>query len=220
VDLFGENWLAERTLLLVPVLLSLSVHEFAHAWAAFRLGDYTAYSQGRLTLNPVVHIDPVGLLLPLLGIPFGWAKPVPVNLGAMRKGVSMRSALVLTAAAGPISNLLLALLCTVAMGLLSRVGMTDQSALWRLLEWMVLINAILAFFNLLPVPPLDGGRIAEGLCPRSMRAGWDAFARMGPVALVAAIALPFLFGVSLFEAPMHHTQVLLDVVFRWVSEDS
>jgi Zn-dependent protease len=217
MELFGEHWLAERTLLLVPVLLSLSVHEFAHAWAAFRLGDYTAYSQGRLTLNPLVHIDPVGLLLPLLGVPFGWAKPVPVNLGAVRRGVSMRSALVLTAAAGPVANLVLALIATLLLGAFARLGLGEQHALWQLCEWMVLINIILAFFNLLPVPPLDGGRIAEGLCPRSARPAWDAFARMGPVALVAVIALPFVFGVSFFEAPMRHSQVLLDLVFRWVA---
>ena len=82
---------------------------------------------------------------------------------------------------------------------------------------MVLINVLLAFFNLLPVPPLDGGRIAEGLCPRSLQPAWDAFARIGPVALVAVIALPFMFGVSLLEAPMHHTQVLLDEIFRWLA---
>ena len=104
MDFFGEDWLAARTLLLVPVLMSLSVHEFAHAWTAFRLGDQTAAREGRLTLNPLAHIDPVGLLLPLLGVPFGWAKPVPINLAAMRGGVSLPAALVLTAVAGPLRH--------------------------------------------------------------------------------------------------------------------
>ena len=101
-------------LFLVPVVLSLTIHEFAHAWCAFQLGDDTAAREGRLTLNPVEHIDPVGLLLPLLGVPFGWAKPVPVNPARMR--TSFETGVVLTAAAGPISNLLLAIAATLGLG--------------------------------------------------------------------------------------------------------
>ena len=94
---------------LIPLILSLSVHEWAHAWAAWRLGDDTARLLGRMTLNPIAHVDPLGtLLLPMLGVPFGWAKPVPVNPLRFRN-VSMPIGMMLTAAAGPISNVVLAL---------------------------------------------------------------------------------------------------------------
>src|SRR5689334_23219884 len=97
---------------LIPLILSLTVHEWAHAYSAFRLGDDTASRQGRLTLNPIPHIDPIGTILcPLLGIPFGWAKPVPVNPLRFNRGVSMRTGMMITAAAGPLSNLVLAVLC-------------------------------------------------------------------------------------------------------------
>src|SRR6478672_8865821 len=99
----------DRVVAFVPVLLSLTVHEWAHAWTAWQLGDDTAKMLGRLSLNPIDHIDPVGtLLLPLLGIPFGWAKPVPINPVRFRSSVSMPMGILLSVAAGPISNLLLA----------------------------------------------------------------------------------------------------------------
>ena len=101
--------LAARGLVFIPILLSLTVHEWAHAWSAWRLGDDTAKLLGRMTLNPLDHIDPVGtLLLPLIGIPFGWAKPVPINPLRFRRTVSLRLGILIVAAAGPISNLLLA----------------------------------------------------------------------------------------------------------------
>src|SRR3712207_2268072 len=97
----GSEWLADRVVWLVPVLLSLGVHEWAHAWSAWRLGDDTARLQGRLSLNPLVHMDPVGtLLLPLLGVPFGWAKPVPFEPLRFRRSVSLRTGTLLVAAAG------------------------------------------------------------------------------------------------------------------------
>ena len=114
-------------MILIPLLLSLTVHEWAHAWSAYRLGDDTASMQGRLTLNPIAHIDPVGtLVLPLLGIPFGWAKPVPVNPTRFRRGVNMSTGMIITAAAGPLSNVVLALLSAVAFGLIARF-----SPAWR-----------------------------------------------------------------------------------------
>src|SRR5215468_292941 len=111
-------------LMYVPILiLSLTVHEWAHAYSAFRLGDDTAARQGRLTLNPLPHIDPFGTILcPLLGVPFGWAKPVPVVPSRFRRDVNMRTGMMITAAAGPLSNLALAVVCTVLYGLLLRFG--------------------------------------------------------------------------------------------------
>src|SRR5574340_802071 len=109
-------------MMLIPLVLSLSVHEFAHAWSAWKLGDDTADRMGRLTLNPLAHVDPVGtLLLPLLGIPFGWAKPVPVQPHRFRPTVNMTTGMMLVAVAGPLANLGLAVLCVLVEALLLRL---------------------------------------------------------------------------------------------------
>ncbi|HKJ25878.1 MAG TPA: site-2 protease family protein [Myxococcota bacterium] len=219
MDFFGDAWLASRVLVLVPVVLSLSVHEFAHAFCAFRLGDDTAARQGRLTLNPLAHIDPVGLLLPLLGVPFGWARPVPIDPSRMR-GASLEAGIVLTAAAGPLSNVLLAIGATLAMGVWTRLDAGAAAAagpLWQLLEWLVLVNLLLAVFNLIPVPPLDGSRIVDGLCPAWLRPHWEAFARVGPFALVALLLVPALLGVSPIAGPVAGLQNFLDALYDVVA---
>ena len=103
------NAMLERLIWFIPVLLSLTVHEWAHAWTAWKLGDDTAKHLGRLTLNPIAHMDPVGtFLLPLMGVPFGWAKPVPVNPLRFDQSVSIRGEMMLVAIAGPISNVCIA----------------------------------------------------------------------------------------------------------------
>jgi tryptophanyl-tRNA synthetase len=115
--------LLQNVTLLIPMLLSLSVHEYAHAWAAARLGDDTAVRAGRFTLNPVSHIDLLGTILaPLLSLPFGWAKPVPVDPTRFRRDVTMSRGMILTASAGPISNVLLAIACSILYGVLARVA--------------------------------------------------------------------------------------------------
>jgi Zn-dependent protease len=152
--------LLERALMLIPLVLSLTVHEFAHAWSARLLGDDTAERMGRFTLNPLVHIDLFGtLLLPLLGIPFGWAKPVPVDPSRFRRDVSMRTGWMLTAAAGPLSNIVLAALSALAFALTFRFApgfLPANPGFEFFLKIMVVANVGLALFNLLPVPPLDG----------------------------------------------------------------
>ena len=113
----GEDWLATRLVWLVALWLSLAVHEWAHAWSAWRLGDDTAARLGRMTLDPLAHVDPVGtLLLPLLGVPFGWAKPVPINPARFHRGVTLRAGIALTAAAGPAANLALTLGAVAVLG--------------------------------------------------------------------------------------------------------
>jgi len=178
-------------MLLVPLVLSLTVHEWAHAWSAHRLGDDTAKGQGRLTLNPISHIDPIGtLILPLLGIPFGWAKPVPINPTRFRRGVNMKKGMMVTAAAGPISNVLLALVCAVAFGLVARFSpqlLTGSYGIASLLAAMIQINVTLAIFNLIPVPPLDGSRVVEGLVPYGWRAQWESIVRLSPLLLIALV---------------------------------
>jgi Zn-dependent protease len=211
--------LLERAVAFIPVLLSLTVHEWAHAWTAWKLGDDTAKMMGRVSLNPIDHIDPVGtLLLPLLGVPFGWAKPVPINPVRFRTSVSMPMGVLLTAAAGPISNLLLA-----ALGCAALAGMTAFAhaelasglepgtwmAIAQVVQMFVIINVVLALFNLLPIPPLDGSRIVEAIVPSSFRPIWSQICSLGPVLLAAVILLPNLLGVNILAWPLNWTARLL-----------
>jgi Zn-dependent protease len=157
---------------ILPILFAITVHEVAHGWMAKQFGDPTAQRLGRLTLNPIKHIDPIGtVLIPALlllmksGFLFGWAKPVPVTWENLR---SPKRDMVFVAAAGPLANLLMALL----WGVVAKVS-TVLPESWafaaeplRYMGWVgILINALLMVFNLLPLPPLDGGRVAVGLLP-------------------------------------------------------
>lgn len=149
----------------VVLLCSLTVHEAAHAWAADRLGDSTARMLGRLSLNPVVHIDPIGtILFPLIAMAtnlplIGWAKPVPVNTSELRPNWQQKFMVI--AAAGPASNLLLAAVASIAVRLMGFEA--ADGPLFRFLLLMVVINVLLAVFNMVPVPPLDGGNVLSGL---------------------------------------------------------
>ena len=194
--------LGYRVLVLVPVVLSLGVHEWAHATMAFRLGDPTAEEQGRMSLNPFVHIDPVGtILLPLLGLPWGWAKPVPIDPARFRDDVPMTRGVLLTALAGPLSNVALAAVSGAAIAAITRAApalWATQPAVAFFLSQFFLVNVALAVFNLLPIPPLDGGRVVEGLVPFEWRGGWDRVASFGTPILIALFVLPGFFGFSLF----------------------
>ena len=193
--MFEDFDLAARVMILIPLVLSLTVHEWAHAWSAHRLGDDTARMQGRLTLNPIPHIDPVGtLILPLLGIPFGWAKPVPVNPTRFRPGVNMKTGMMITAAAGPFSNIVLAVLSAVALGLISRFAPTSLSmgsglGLASLLTTLIVINVTLAIFNMIPIPPLDGSRVVDGLVPLRWRPQWESIVRVSPILCVVVLVV-------------------------------
>jgi len=153
----------------VVLLFSLSVHESAHAWMAWKLGDDTAMRLGRVSLNPIVHIDPIGtLLFPLIqiftSVPLlGWAKPTPYNPANFRRDVTMRTGHILVAAAGPVSNFLLALVFTGVLAVLIRGGLIQSrdSFLLNLTTLGIQLNVILAIFNLVPIPPLDGSKVAS-----------------------------------------------------------
>ena len=152
------------------MILSLSVHEWAHAWVAYRLGDPTAKERGRLTLNPIKHVDMMGtIILPTMlilsgGLFFGWAKPVPVDGRRFHPGVHPKTGMLLTAAAGPLSNLAIALFMGILLGMRNQLGL-NQEAMIQFMGIMLELNVILAVFNLLPIPPLDGGRVLAGILP-------------------------------------------------------
>jgi Zn-dependent protease len=202
--MFTGPWLLQRLMYVLPLILWLTVHEWAHAYAAFRLGDDTAARQGRLTLNPIPHIDPIGTILaPLMGVPFGWAKPVPVSPTRFRRDVSMSTGMMITAAAGPLSNLGLAVICTVIYGVLLRFDILLEGAgLGQLLMSGITTNLMLFLFNFFPVPPLDGSRIVDGLLPYRFRQQWEELSRYSWVGLLLVIY----FGGSLLAGPLYWIQ--------------
>jgi Zn-dependent protease len=169
------------------LLVSLTVHEAAHAFTADHLGDPTARLLGRVSLNPAVHVDPIGtLLFPLIALLtnlpiIGWAKPVPVSVGRLRG--NWRQKFMLIAAAGPASNLLIALVAAVILRVVSIDGPAGA-----LLEMAVRINVLLAVFNMVPVPPLDGGNVLAGLLRGPMA---DTFDRLRPYGFIILYLLMF-----------------------------
>ena len=206
--MFGPDF-GWRLMWLPISILSLSFHEFAHAWSASRLGDDTAAREGRLTLNPLAHIDFIGtLLLPLLGVPFGWAKPVPVNPARFRRDVTMGRGMAITASAGPLSNVLLAVVSAALLGLGVRFApdlVSRESPARFFLHAMLQMNVGLAIFNMLPVPPLDGSRIVAWLLPYRLQQQWHQLEQLAPFLLIGVFA----FGGRLVSGPIYLVTDLL-----------
>ncbi|TMJ20794.1 MAG: site-2 protease family protein [Alphaproteobacteria bacterium] len=184
---------------IVPLVFAIVLHEVSHGWAALAFGDPTAKRKGRLSLNPVRHVDPVGtVILPLVlavsGAPvFGWAKPVPVVARRMRRP---RLHMMLVALAGPGMNLLLASVAAFALALLRWIAPVEGIG-WIFLETnlinFLLINVFLAVFNLLPIPPFDGGHVVEGLLPRSLALRYRRLGRFGfPLLIFLLVIVPWM----------------------------
>jgi Zn-dependent protease len=187
---------------IIPLVIAIVFHEVAHGYVAWLLGDRTARDQRRLSLNPLRHVDPIGtiglpLLLALAKAPvFGWARPVPVNPRHLR---NPRTGMMLVAIAGPATNLLLALVAALALGVTTAWsgGQLPGTGLGAFLVAnlfnFLLINVFLALFNLLPLPPFDGGHIVQGLLPRPLAARWGRMARYAfPAAILLLVVLPML----------------------------
>ncbi|WP_410103496.1 site-2 protease family protein [Sutterella wadsworthensis] len=190
----------------IPLIFAITLHESAHGWAAGRLGDPTATMLGRVTINPIPHIDPIGtiavpgalLLMSALtgggGLLFGWAKPVPINPRYFRNPLK---AMTITAAAGPLSNLLQMIFWALLLKVLAAVGFYDKFVI-SVCAAGISVNLMLMAFNLIPIPPLDGGRIVRGLLPR--QAG-TAFDKIEPYGFMILLVLMVGGGLSFFVRP-------------------
>jgi Zn-dependent protease len=193
-----ENLLVQIATWLVPLVFAIVLHEIAHGWVANAFGDPTAREKGRLSLNPLRHVDPVGtvvlpLILAISGAPvFGWAKPVPVVAARLR---NPRFHMILVTLAGPGMNLLLAVLAAFAIALvrLAPAGGAGWAFLYLNLANFLVINVFLAVFNMLPIPPFDGGHVVEGLLPRPLARRYARLGRYGfPLLLFLLVLLPMI----------------------------
>lgn len=189
-------------LIIGGVLVAITVHECAHAWSAYRLGDPTAYQDGRVTLNPLRHLDPMGTMMIVMssvsGFGIGWGKPTPVNPYRLKYGPLTGMALV--SLAGPVSNLLLALILMLPV----RVGLDMPYTLKIVLTTMAWVNVVLAVFNLIPLPPLDGFKVLVGFLGtaksesmRSVNRALSKIEALGPALLLGILAIGWVTGFSI-----------------------
>lgn len=185
-----------RQLLLIipPILFALTVHEFAHAWAANHLGDPTARLMGRLTMNPVAHLDPLGTLMILIAN-FGWGKPVPVDVRYLKHP---KRDMLWIALAGPVSNVISAALFGAAFRYLPDAAFRWTEAIF-ILQYAVFINLILAFFNLIPLPPLDGSKVLAGLLPLRQEMAYRRAEQSLSILLIVLIMAGSIFHLSLIS---------------------
>jgi Zn-dependent protease len=184
-------------LLLPPLLFALTFHEAAHGWMALRLGDPTAKLLGRLTLNPLAHLDPLGTLIFIIPPHIGWAKPVPVDVRYLKHP---RRDMMWIALAGPVSNVILAFLFGMILRGMNAVGHDFSSpaerALVNMVAWSVVLNLSLAAFNMIPIFPLDGSKVLTGLLSPTAAARFQQLEPMGPILLLGLILIGSFSGVS------------------------
>ncbi len=194
--MFNFNSLLQPSVLLgriLILLIALPIHELAHAYTAYRLGDVTARDYGRLSLNPLDHLDPIGALMILLG-GFGWAKPVPVNPYGLYRSRGAAAGFAIVSLAGPVSNLFLAGLFAIPI----RLDLIPNAFILNMTIKFVVVNIALAIFNLIPIPPLDGSRIAVAVLPPE----WGQYIlRMESFGILIVLALAFIGVISFLMAP-------------------
>jgi Zn-dependent protease len=210
IDFGGILWTI--SVVAVPLILAITVHEMAHGWAAMKLGDFTAHSQGRVSLNPLRHVDPVGTIAVPLGlylvtlgqVTFGWARPVPVNA---RNFANPRRDMMFVALAGPASNFLMAaiwsFLIYAQIYLLPVEGEAGR-LLFEMRNAGIFINVLLGMLNLVPIPPLDGSRVLAAIVPARIAVLLDRMERYGILVLIALVAVLWYTGYlgPLVEAPL------------------
>ena len=190
-----------QTLLIyiIPLLFAITLHEAAHGWIASKLGDHTARMMGRVTLDPTKHIDPIGtiaiplvLLLSSSGFIFGWAKPVPINFNALRNG---KNGMIWLALAGPVANIVMAVCWLFVMIIAINMNIAVLIEMGRI---GILVNCVLAVFNLLPIPPLDGSRVISALLPNRLAYQYNQLEQYG---LYILLGLMFLGGFNYLVRP-------------------
>jgi Zn-dependent protease len=214
MDTFFQYPLKDIPLILLVIAISLSVHEFAHAFVAYKFGDNTAQRQGRLTLSPLKHLDIFGTIAIII-LGFGWARPVPVNRNNFK---NPRLAGILTTVAGPISNLILATIGLIVYLLLLKFGFFNAfpQALSLTLDTFfgifIQMNIVLFVFNLIPLPPLDGYRIIEDLAPNDVRAKMSQYEQYGAFAFLILVLTPL---DNYTIQPIF--QVAIPSVFHWIN---
>ena len=189
--------MVDLLILIPPILLAITFHEYAHGWMALKFGDPTAKMLGRLSLNPLVHLDPIGTLM-LFIVHFGWAKPVPVD---PRYFSDPKRQMIWVALAGPIANMILALISGILI-----IGFSSSNLMFNsktaffanMLVYSLQINLALAIFNMLPIPPLDGSKILRGLLPYRYEYISNTLEQFGPWILMSLILFGVMSGISLF----------------------
>lgn len=196
-----EETIRTLTVYALPVLFAITLHEAAHAYAAKFFGDNTAYSQGRMSLNPLVHVDPLGtILIPILTYAFtpfvfGYAKPVPVEFGRLR---NPKRDMAWVALAGPGANLLMAILWLIFARLVNFAGV--EAPFWQhMAQAGIFVNLLIMAFNLLPIPPLDGGRVVTSILPHKLA---YAFARIEPYGFFIVLGLLFMRVIGYWLEPV------------------